>query len=154
MKKYRQLEKFNPDSIRMIAELLVPFGKGIAVLAETRAETADDSPATRKTEILQFIKKRIPGNPSLGELAAKIHLSPSRTCHLVKEIFGISFSKLLNRERLIIAKSLLRSTDSPISGISRSVGISSEYHFSRIFKKAFGMPPGKYRGNVNRSLEN
>lgn len=148
--KYEKLETFKNLSAKNTAKLLVLLGKGF--ISEIQ-QLSDTVPKTRKAQILQFIRKRFSKNISLKMLSEELHISPSRTCHFVKEIFGVSFSKLLNRERLQTAKNLLLSTDRPISEIASEVGISSEFHFSRLFRKSFGLPPGKYRKAKDRLIE-
>ncbi len=148
--KYKKLEIFKSASAKALAELLTLLGRGL--LVETQ-QISDTIPQTRKAQILQFIRKGISKSMSLNELSKELHLSPSRTCHFVKEMFGISFSKLLNRERLMVTKGLLLSTDLLISEIAAKVGISSEFHFNRLFKKFFGLPPGKYRKEKNKTIE-
>lgn len=148
--KYEKLETFKVSSAKNIAELLVLLGKGF--ISETQ-QISDSLPTTRKAQILQLTRKRISKKISLKTLSEELHISPSRTCHFVREIFGISFSKLLNRERLQVAKNLLLSTDKPVSEIAAEVGISSEFHFNRLFKKSFGLPPGKYRKGKNSLIE-
>ncbi|OGV49707.1 MAG: hypothetical protein A2017_11080 [Lentisphaerae bacterium GWF2_44_16] len=148
--KYEKLETFKASSTKSVAKLLVILGKGF--ISETQ-QISDNIPTTRKAQILQLIRKRISKKISLKTLSDELHISPSRTCHFVREIFGISFSKLLNRERLQVAKNLLLSTDRPVSEIAAELGISSEFHFNRLFKKSFGIPPGKYRKAKDRLIE-
>ena len=82
---------------------------------------------------------------SVADLAAEMHLSPSRTSHLVKELFGAPFQDLVIRHRLQRALHFLRSTDLPVAAVGRRVGIENEYYFNRLFKRAYGEPPARYR---------
>ncbi|MCU1640154.1 MAG: transcriptional regulator, AraC family [Nocardia sp.] len=47
--------------------------------------------------------------------------------------------------RMITAARLLDRTDSPIHTIAQRCGYSSEYAFSKAFKREYGLPPGQYR---------
>lgn len=47
--------------------------------------------------------------------------------------------------RLMIAATLLRHSDAPLSTIAKQVGYSSEFAFAAAFKRQHGTAPGKYR---------
>ncbi|OGV40810.1 MAG: hypothetical protein A2X48_22750 [Lentisphaerae bacterium GWF2_49_21] len=149
-RKYCRLASPDSAEIRRIAGMLVIFSRGLTAWV---GQEEDEVPRTRRSMIIKFIRKKIPSGMTLKDLSNHLHLSPSRTCHLVKEEFGMPLVKLLNRERMTVAKSILRSTDLPMSEISGLIGISSEYHFSRTFRRAVGTPPGKYRKNISRTIE-
>ena len=50
-----------------------------------------------------------------------------------------------NEIRLSNAESMLRNSDLPISEIARTVGFPDAFYFCRLFAKAYGMSPRKYR---------
>ncbi len=47
--------------------------------------------------------------------------------------------------RLNHAKELLVTGDAPIVAVAKSVGYHDPYHFSKRFKKQFGVSPSKFR---------
>jgi AraC-like DNA-binding protein len=47
--------------------------------------------------------------------------------------------------RMQIAARRLRETSEPVSGIATAVGYTSEFAFSRVFKRHRGLPPSRYR---------
>jgi AraC-like DNA-binding protein len=51
----------------------------------------------------------------------------------------------LTRARMLRAARSLESTDEGLAAIAREVGYTSEFAFSRAFRREFGVPPGEYR---------
>jgi AraC-like DNA-binding protein len=86
----------------------------------------------------------------LADLADELHLSESRTSHAVSEMFGIPFQNLLLQQRINGAKTLLLNTDLTVGEIARRVGMRNEYHFNRSFRRAVGLPPGRFRSESMR----
>jgi AraC-like DNA-binding protein len=82
---------------------------------------------------------------SIKDLAAELNLSPSRTSHLVRELFNESFQYLLLKTRINRAKMMLVNSDMTTQEICEAVGISNVYYFSRRFKQSEGYPPGKFK---------
>jgi AraC-like DNA-binding protein len=80
---------------------------------------------------------------SLELIAGKSNLSSSRLSTLFNTYLNISpinyqISVKFKYARLYLAKGI------PVTKVSTEVGFNSVHHFSRIFKKHFGMPPSQY----------
>ena len=58
---------------------------------------------------------------------------------------GHTPQEYLTRFRLARAVELMRSTDYPISAIAQMVGYPNPLHFTKVFKKEYGMPPRAWR---------
>ncbi len=106
-----------------------------------------EKPVTRQAVIRRFLKYNATHPVGLSDLARTLALSSSRTSHLVKNLFGLSFQTLLTRERLDRAKLLLVYTDYSVKEIAQRVGMPNKYYFNRTFRKIIGTPPGKFRHN-------
>ena len=63
---------------------------------------------------------------------------------------GTTCIEYINDYRLNIATNMLLTTNSQITEIATSIGITNLSYFNRIFKKKYNMTPKEYR----RSLEN
>ncbi len=105
---------------------------------------------TRRAEILAALRQ--PGGVlfTLQDLANAINLSPSRTGHVIREIFSSTFPKLLLSIRIDEACRLLAETDRTIAAIAHVLGFSSQSHFTSCFREQVGIPPGRYRTQVCR----
>ena len=100
----------------------------------------------RKVEIvLSLISEDLSHTPSMGELARAVNLSPSRLRHLFKEATGISLSQHLKLHKMSEAKELLETTLLSIKEIMHIVSVRDRSHFSRDFKRLYGMTPKEYR---------
>lgn len=130
--------------LESIGRVLTALGHGLLNELDQRRRL-DRLERGRKTEIRRFIHYHVHQPVKLRDLAGALFLSPSRTSHLVRELFGRSFKELLIRERIGRARSLLMSSDFTLSTIAQRVGFTDEYYLNRAFKKIVGMPPGRFR---------
>jgi AraC-like DNA-binding protein len=60
-------------------------------------------------------------------------------------VLGLSPMRYLTQRRLQIAASLLLGSDAALAEVAARVGYSSEFAFSRAFRKQYQVPPGVYR---------
>ena len=81
----------------------------------------------------------------LSDVAAELYLCPKQVSRILMKEYGCSLSELINRRRLTVAASLLRSTDLSVGEIASSVGYIQENHFYKRFRRAYGMSPLVYR---------
>lgn len=146
LRTYSSLPVSDGGYFESVARLLLAVGQGLLKNLE-EIQRIDMPHPTRKDEIQKFLILNAQRDISLADLAKRLCLSPSRTCHLVKSLFGKSFVELLTAERINRAKTFLLSTDYPVKEIAETVGIGNEYYFNRTFKKLTGLPPGKYRSS-------
>lgn len=84
-------------------------------------------------------------NYSISSLAASVGLSASYFQVIYKKIFGRPCHEDIIFARIDKAKSLLLSTDIPISAIARSCGYENDAHFSRQFKKYTSLTPSDFK---------
>ena len=141
---FLRLEPLPPDRAERLGRVLATAGDGLMAKVE-RLQQLEAEPGDRRGEIFRFVSTNATRRISTGDLAERLHLSCSRAGHLVAELFGVPFAELLQQERLKRAKTLLLSTDFRVKEIAARSGFGDEFHFSRSFRKAVGVSPGRYR---------
>jgi AraC-like DNA-binding protein len=102
------------------------------------------------------------GDPVIGAAIARMHDAPARpwtTGALAREaavsrstlsrrftsVIGESPGAYLTRWRMDLAARRLRDTDDSLEAVAAAVGYDSVYAFSRAFRRARSLPPGRYR---------
>ena len=89
----------------------------------------------------------------MATLAALVDLSPSRFRHLFKQETGTSPAQYLKEFRLRKAEVMLRTTFLSVKQVLKQVGLGSNSHFVRDFRKLHGMTPTAYRRVVWRAAK-
>ncbi|QMV40630.1 response regulator [Cohnella cholangitidis] len=82
---------------------------------------------------------------TLNEVAQKNHVSPNYLSYLFKKNKGINLWEYVIKLRMEESKRLIQHTDLRRYEISERVGYESPEHFSKIFKKYFGMSPSEMK---------
>ena len=110
----------------------------------------------RENKVLQaqeFIESRYQEHITIAEVAAAVHLGPSRLSHLFREELQTTFVSFLNDLRLEKVKFLLLNTDLLIAQAAWRVGFRDISHFNHLFKRRFGLCPSDYRTQHNRTKQ-
>lgn len=89
---------------------------------------------------------RHPARPwTLADLAREAGISRSVLAERFRHYLGEPPMSYLTRWRLQLGAERLRSTSHSVAQIASDVGYESEPAFNRAFKRAFGMPPARFR---------
>ncbi|MGE9297365.1 MAG: helix-turn-helix domain-containing protein [Puniceicoccales bacterium] len=141
---YQKLKPLPEKRTATLMNHMLLWSRGLtAMLQELKNE--GDHAQTRTVQVRSFIREQAPMPIGLADVAKTLSLSPSRTSHLIKELFGVPFQNLLREERVRRVKTLLLSSELPLSVIADRVGFPDEFYLSRVFKAEVGMPPGRFR---------
>lgn len=81
----------------------------------------------------------------IQDVADVLHIHPNYLCSVFKAAYGQTPREYLKALRMERASTLLLRTEQPVSTIAASVGFSSPFQFSAMFKKYFGLSPAAYR---------
>jgi AraC family transcriptional regulator len=73
------------------------------------------------------------------------HLSEGRFRRLFREVAGCAPKAYYENLRLARAVPWLQAGQMNLAGIAERLNYSSAFHFSRAFKKRYGLPPSAYR---------
>ncbi|HET7516699.1 MAG TPA: helix-turn-helix transcriptional regulator, partial [Actinomycetes bacterium] len=96
-------------------------------------------------QAMQLLDSQLTHPWTLGELAARLHLSPGYLLRLFKSSTGMPPMAYLARRRVETAAGLLLHTDQSVTQIGRSVGWPDQNYFARRFKAHFGLSATTYR---------
>ena len=99
-----------------------------------------------------FLTSQYQEEITLDKLADFFFLNKYYLAHAYKKKYGISIMKDLNIIRCNEAKTLLKTTNLPISEIALSVGFNSISHFSSTYKSIMNESPQKTRLNHFNSI--
>ena len=111
----------------------------------------------RQADVMQRARRFIAdnfANPelTLGSVAAYVGFNEKYfTTRFTKEV-GTNFRDYLTDIRLNRAKKLMETTDLKMYEISDRVGYNNVEHFSRMFKKHFGISPGDYKKDLRMKI--
>ncbi|UUZ90574.1 AraC family transcriptional regulator [Paenibacillus sp. P25] len=95
--------------------------------------------------MLRIIHESLPGDITLSEVAARVHLNPSYLSQLFKQEMNRKFSDYVAEARMEEAKRLLSWTSLRISEIADRLGYADISYFSGSFKKWTGRTPLDFR---------
>lgn len=110
--------------------------------------SAQDSPVPQSSAVYPavcYIHTHPGQSLSMNEMADLCHLSPSYFSRLFHREVGESFTDYVNRQKIQLAKTQLRSTTKSISQISAELGYVNTSHFINLFKRYEGITPSVYR---------
>lgn len=97
--------------------------------------------------VLSLLYRHARADYRIAELAERVHLSPSRLVHAIKERTGEPFRVLRERAVMRRASRLLVASDAPITEIASRLGFPSPAYFSTAFKRATGRSPSQLRAS-------
>lgn len=79
------------------------------------------------------------------KLADTVHVSEDYLTRIFHKEIGLSLWEYLNRYRIYLATKMLLETNDTIYEIAEKSGFQDQAYFCRVFKKIYGVPPGKIR---------
>ena len=94
--------------------------------------------------IMELVHERR-GDITLTECAEQLNYHPSYIWKILKAERNMTFTDLVNLEKLETAKELLLNTELSIAEISEQLSYANTQNFIRFFSKYVDSTPGKYR---------
>lgn len=95
--------------------------------------------------VQEFVAKNLDRPISLSDLAEVADLNVYHFAHVFKDTVGVAPYQYVIKQRIEEAKRLLRHTDWPIAWVCQAVGYDNQSHFTTLFSREVGVPPGQYR---------
>jgi AraC-like DNA-binding protein len=99
---------------------------------------------------LDYIQRNFLDRPTCADVAAIIGMSESAFSRFFKAQTGNTYSDHLSSLRIWTAQKRLAETEVPITDICFEAGFNNISNFNRIFLRAAGMTPSKYRNAARK----
>lgn len=91
-----------------------------------------------------IIKENISNVPEIEEISNIVGMSVSKLQKLFKQVFGKSIYQYYLYERMLMARKMLLSRRYTVSEVGYDLGYSNLSHFTKAFRKIFGVNPKEY----------
>ncbi len=104
--------------------------------------------ATVRFAVLEFIKTHIHEEITIEKLSSLCCMSRPSFFRYFKREFGISPVVFILRERMKMAKKLLKEINISISDASYAVGVNNLSYFFKLFKRFEGVTPNEFRKSL------
>ena len=171
--RYRPVGDARPDEVMLgLAQSLIPllsrprdastlfadhvFSAMVVHLASAHGGRPHPQAEAGRRGMLALVQERrvrermldtLNGDPSTAELAALCDLSRSQFTRAFRQTTGMPPHRWLLVQRVARAKELLARTALPISEVALECGFADQSHLTRVFSKACGVGPGRWRRN-------
>lgn len=99
------------------------------------------------SEAKRYIREHFCETITLQTVAEHVHVSPAWLSKLFKKETNKNFLEYVTDARLDKAKELLQDLNLKVYHISSQVGYQDTIHFSRLFKRKFGLTPQEFRNS-------
>ncbi|WP_055107649.1 response regulator [Paenibacillus ihumii] len=93
----------------------------------------------------EYIQRNLSTDIGVDDIANYLNISSSYFSHLFKNHYGETFVEHLRKQRMELAKTMLRLTSRSVTEIGALVGYSDRRYFSKVFQRYTGVTPTEYR---------
>ena len=127
---------------RSLAELAT------AELVESCGDISETPAVRPRPEITAALAlmQRDPSAPlDIAALAESAHLSPKHFARCFRDVVGVPPMAYLQAMRLSHARAALATTATPVTNVATDHGFADGAHFSRAFKRQYGVSPSTFR---------
>lgn len=120
--------------------------EGLLIKLHVPAEPLTELPHHEEIRQLATAMRDAPERDySLGRRAADMYISEAHLRRLFRRLVGSAPARFLLKCRLSAASDRLASTREPIKQIAAEYQFESVHHFTKAFRKHYGVPPGQFR---------
>lgn len=92
-----------------------------------------------------YVEAHLSGPVPLADLSHAAGFTPMHFARLFRASTGLSPHDYVTRRRIEVAQAALLDTEHDMLDVALMVGFRSQAHFSAVFKKFTGLPPGRWR---------
>lgn len=139
---------------------LLPAGEAeelpVVALGELQQASADRSHKLTARDLAAiheahaFLEQNLASPPDIAMLGRRVGINRTKLLYGFKQIYGVSASQFIHRQRMDYALRLLITTDKSILDIAVELGYEHACNFSTRFKGHFGRSPREVRGSSSR----
>ncbi len=123
----------------MLAEMELALGRKAD--RSSRVELA----TWQARRVAEHVETQIADTITVGQLAGIARLSPAHFSRAFRGSFGMSPCNFIQRRRVEAAKRMMTETSMPLAEIAYACGLCDQAHLSRVFKRAEGTSPMRWR---------
>ncbi len=105
----------------------------------------------QRKKVAAYIEENLSSSIRIEQLAEIVRLSVSHFSRAFRLTFGHAPYGYILLRRMSYATDLMASTDAPLSQIALDCGMTDQAHFCKVFKKAYGTSPNRWR-KPNRAI--
>lgn len=127
-----------------VQELLYNLFGRLLKRTDTHHQPINNADAEKLLVLRDLILRDLGQPPVLSTLSRTIGMSETKMKKLFKQTFGDSIYNYYQKIRIEEAAFLLKQAGYSVSDVGYRLGFSNLSHFSRLFKRQFGMNPKKY----------
>jgi AraC family L-rhamnose operon transcriptional activator RhaR len=128
---------------------------GAGDLRRTIREDAEEGPESPLMRLaVRYINDNLDRAITVEEVAANTCVSVRHLSRIFAHCAGTSPAAYIARARIDLACALLLRSDAAIKEIATSVGMPDIHHFTRVFTRLCGVPPGRYRRERGSDVPN
>ncbi|MCI0490514.1 MAG: helix-turn-helix domain-containing protein [Blastocatellia bacterium] len=139
---YKEFKDIDDVSHIAIEGLTLEILAGL-VRASKRVKTKKAPPWLRL--VVEKINDEFDRPLTLSEVARSVGVHPSHLAQVFREHHDCTLGEFIRHIRIERAIQQMTCTDASLVDISLATGFSDQSHFSRVFKRATGMPPAEFR---------
>lgn len=134
-----------PDDVTGLAIQALALEMLVRCARRIEAGRDDRAPPSWFRRVEEIVHDRFRDGLRIDGLAEAAGVHPAHVARVFREQYGVPVGTFIRRLRLEWATTQLVCSDMPISTIAYRAGFADQSHFTRAFRRARGVPPGRYR---------